>query len=395
MGWAAWWALAALAAALFLGQASADSRLIGWKGETHQVPEGADGEGDDVGDPDGHPSSSHSTGAILRSQFIMGGKRPAPSHHASTVVELVPGHLLASWFGGAFEGKPDVGIYVAHCRNGTWGSPTEVVLPQNKIPCWNPVLFKLQAGENKGQVLLFYKTGRSPISWKGFLKRSDDNGRTWGSPEALPAGIVGPAKNKPLQLEDGTLLAPTSDEKGRHANKEWNCWVEESKDAGRTWTRHGPIELDGRIIQPSLYLDSVSNVRMVMRSRKRYMATASSDSTGRKWSQPALSTVPCPNTGVDAVRLRDGRILIVYNHSFKTGTAGRAILVIGLSGDDGATWKRSLTLEDSGGRVVEYSYPAVIQAADGLVHITYTWKRHNIKHVVIDPAKLKGVTSKG
>jgi len=54
-----------------------------------------------------------------------------------------------------------------------------------------------------------------------------------------------------------------------------------------------------------------------------------------------------------------------------------------------------LTLEDSGGRVVEYSYPAVIQAADGLVHITYTWKRHNIKHVVIDPAKLKGVTSKG
>jgi len=53
---------------------------------------------------------------------------------------------------------------------------------------------------------------------------------------------------------------------------------------------------------------------------------------------------------------------------------------------DGRTWKPSLVLESDPG---EYSYPAVIQGADGLVHITYTWKRQRIKHVVVDPKALQ------
>src|SRR5262249_29525636 len=66
---------------------------------------------------------------------------------------------------------------------------------------------------------------------------------------------------------------------------------------------------------------------------------------------------------------------------------GRAPLNVAIS-RDGATWEAALALESEPG---EYSYPAVIQATDGLVHITYTWKRQRIRHVVVDPARLRPV----
>ena len=93
------------------------------------------------------------------------------------------------------------------------------------------------------------------------------------------------------------------------------------------------------------------------------------------------TSLPNPNAGIDAVMLRDGRGLLVYNHTEK----GRSPLNVAVS-SDGKLWNAALVLEDKPG---EYSYPAVIQTTDGLVHITYTWKRQRIKHVVIDPTKLR------
>ena len=98
--------------------------------------------------------------------------------------------------------------------------------------------------------------------------------------------------------------------------------------------------------------------------------------------------------GLDAVTLRDGRQLLVYNHSVRTGNRedgtyknGRQILNMALS-KDGHEWKTVYTLENEG-NPAGYSYPAVIQTRDGLIHITYTWKRQSVKHVVLDPALIK------
>ena len=87
-----------------------------------------------------------------------------------------------------------------------------------------------------------------------------------------------------------------------------------------------------------------------------------------------------PSSGTDAVTLKDGRHLIVYNPVAR----GRTPLNVAVS-RDGREWKDVITLEDQPG---EYSYPAIIQTSDGRVHITYTWKRQRIRHAVIDPAKL-------
>jgi len=52
---------------------------------------------------------------------------------------------------------------------------------------------------------------------------------------------------------------------------------------------------------------------------------------------------------------------------------------------DGRQWEVKLDLETNPG---EYSYPAVIQTSDATVHITYTYLRKSIKHVILDPTKL-------
>ena len=126
-----------------------------------------------------------------------------------------------------------------------------------------------------------------------------------------------------------------------------------------------------RVIQPVFWKqsmlagDAANGIRMMARSRSSYAVAAVGDSTGRIWTDAVFSQIPCPNTGFDVVKLRDGRLLIVYNHSFKHAIAGRGVLALAMSHDDGDTWERVMRLEDSGGRLLEFSYPAIIQAATG------------------------------
>jgi predicted neuraminidase len=100
--------------------------------------------------------------------------------------------------------------------------------------------------------------------------------------------------------------------------------------------------------------------------------------------------LPNPDSGTDAVTLNDGRQLLVYNHNIRTGShnKGRSPLNVAVS-NDGTNWLAALVLEDSPEAPNGFAYPAVIQTSDGLVHITYTWERKSIRHVVIDPAKLQ------
>ncbi len=322
-------------------------------------------------------SSETSHPAITTEEFIF-TDAPFRSCHASTIVEVEPGVLLASWFGGTSEGENDVGIWISKRTNGSWSEPIEAASADG-VPCWNPVLFKMPSGE----IILFYKAGPSPREWSGVLKRSNDGGESWSEAELLPAGILGPIKNKPLLLSDGTLVCGSSVESW-HA---WACWMEMTKDGGKTWeNKYGPIEVPGErfsLIQPALFLDNDGNLRMLARATRRIgnICTSISKDGGKTWEPAKPIELPNPNAGIDAAGLENGNIVLVYNHTKRS----RRELNVAVSKDGGDSWTMVITLEDQPG---EFSYPAVIQTEDGKVHTTYTWKRKRIKHVVIDPAKL-------
>jgi cyclophilin family peptidyl-prolyl cis-trans isomerase/predicted neuraminidase len=272
-----------------------------------------------------------------------------------------------------------VGIWLSRKDRAGWSAPVEVAggvdAEGRREPCWNPVLFR----PSGGPLLLFFKVGPSPSRWRGMMMRSLDDGRTWTEPAPLPDGILGPAKNHPLERADGTILCGSSTEQDG-----WRVHFETTKDKGTTWAATPPIN-DGKsagLIQPALLREGTRWIIALMRSNAGRVYESRSADGGETWTPPAPTVFPNPNSGLDAVTLRDGRHVLAYNPV----TEGRGSLAVALS-EDGKTWDRVLTLEEEKG--AEFSYPAVVQARDGLVHVTYTWKRRTIKHVVLDPGRLK------
>jgi predicted neuraminidase len=315
---------------------------------------------------------------LVSAEFLYDSDPPTRSCHASTLVETRRG-LLAAWFGGLDEGHPEVGIYLARREDGRWSKPVKVIDGVQKdgqrYPCWNPVLFR----PKEGPTLLFAKVGPSPSKWWGVLSTSTDDGRTWSQPHRLPDGILGPIKNKPIALPGGALLCPSSHEDPQLG---WRVFLERTSDLGQTWQKVGPLNdgLEIAAIQPSILTHPGGKLQILCRTRQGKLAEAWSSDEGMTWSPMTLTDLLNPNSGTDAVTLADGRQLLVFNPVAK----GRTPLSVALS-HDGKAWRTVLTLEDQPG---EYSYPAVIQSGDGLVHVIYTWKRERIKHAVIDPTRL-------
>lgn len=318
---------------------------------------------------------------VVEAEFVFDEARFAQCH-ASTIVETSQG-LVAAWFGGTHEGHSDVGIWSARHNGRSWSKPIEVANGVQKdgkrYPCWNPVLFQTSGGP----LLLFYKVGPSPRAWWGMVTMSRDAGQTWSEPRRLREGFLGPIKNKPMYLPDGKVLCGSSTE-----HDGWKVHFEIVSDHGKTWQRVGPVN-DGKefgAIQPTLLGHKDGRIQALCRSRQNCITQVWSGDDGQTWSKMTATELPNPNAGIDGLTLRDGRHLLVYNHTVRGGSSpqGREMLNVAIS-YDGQTWKAALVLENEPG---EFSYPAVIQTADGLVHTTYTWQRRKIKHVVIHPAKL-------
>ena len=317
--------------------------------------------------------------AIAISEFIYLQKDVQfPSCHASTIVETPEG-VVAAWFGGTEERAPDVCIYTSAKINGKWGAPTKVadgIQDGKQYPCWNPVLFR----KDDGTVVLYYKVGPSPREWWGMYKTSGDNGKTWSGATPIPNGLLGPIKNKPERLPNGKILYPTSFETA----EKWNSYLETSDQDLKNW---GRINLDNGIyqtIQPTILFYKKGKMQLLFRSKNKAIIESWSKDNGLTWSPQTPTSLPNNNSGIDAVTLKNGTQALIFNPV----TMGRNKLGIALS-KDGINWEAAVLLENDPDPKAEYSYPAIIQAKDGLIHVTYTWNRKTIKHAVINPSKLK------
>ncbi len=332
--------------------------------------------------------ASQETSLVISAGLIY-EEAPFPSAHASTIVET-PAGMVSAWFGGTAEKNPDVGIWVSRNVDGEWTPPVEVangIQPEgNRHPTWNPVLFQPQGGP----LVLFYKAGPTPQSWWGLVRTSDDNGVTWSEEGRLPEGIYGPIRAKPLLMGDGSLLAGSSTE---HAG--WVVHMERllKPASGNMWdlgylTNPNSWEIVGDLnnpdtfgaIQPTILVHTPDRLQILCRSRQDVITEAWSSDGGESWEPMQATSLPNPSAGIDAITMQDGRFLLIYNPT----TEGREKLGLAVS-DDGKTWKDVTLLENSEG---EYSYPAMVQAEDGLIHITYTWRRERVKYVTVDPMKI-------
>jgi predicted neuraminidase len=332
-----------------------------------------------------------------------------PDNHASTVVELANGDVMVAWFAGTKEGAADVAIYGARLHNGLWSAPRELARAKG-VACWNPVLFHT----HDGRLWLYYKYGDSPKTWVGTRKVSSDEGLTWSAAEDLPKGILGPIKDKPLVLGNGVIVSGSSVE----ADK-WTVWIERSADSGKNWTKYGPIAVADTldvpgdaalaavkepappadksgvttklypppastvgIIQPTIVNLGNQHLRFYARSHTRsaHIAVADSFDEGKTWTQARFLNIPNPNSGIDAVRLADGRYVLIFNNSYNKRTP----LNLAVSAD-GEHFQLFRTLEDGPG---QYSYPAIVQAANGDLLMTYSWRRETIKFLRIPLAEV-------
>jgi len=316
--------------------------------------------------------------------FIFEDDRPFPSCHAATLIVLPDGDVLAAWFGGTREKANDVAIWLSRLASGVraWSTPTRIA-DEEGIAHWNPVLFR----NRQGDIYLYYKVGHEIPDWFTRAIVSRDGGYRWSEPWELVPGDVGgrgPVKNKPVELTDGTILAPASLE----TETEWDAFADISRDGGLSWEASAIVPLDrssfsGKgIIQPTIWESAPGRAHMLLRSTDGAVYRSDSDDGGRTWARAYATSLPNNNSGIDLCRTDFGLLALVYN-PISGDWAARTPLSMAFSADNGATWGDAFIFEHEPG---EYSYPAIV--ADGSsLHIVYTWNRERIAYWKVTLAK--------
>ena len=314
--------------------------------------------------------------------------------HSSAICALPSGDLLAVWYGGSREGAPDVSIFTSRLPAGAtkWTTPVTAMdraMAENELDrvikkIGNAVIFP----DGAGSLWMIY-VSVSLGGWSGStlnVKTSQDEGRTWGESQRLTLNpffnLSSLVRNKPIYAGDGRIGLPVYHEMAVKFPQ--MLWLTPGPNGTVQEYRMRSMSSEVGLIQPVLVPLDHDRVLMMLRdqSDERSLRTAFSGDNGWTWSEAGPSGLPNPDAAIDALRLRDGRILLVYNHAEDK----RDNLRLAVSADDGRTWRTGAILEEAEHQ--EYSYPNLAEDRQGRIHLTYTWQRERIKHVTFNLAWL-------
>lgn len=329
-------------------------------------------------------------------EFFVNDETPGTIHHVSSIAETDAGTLICTWYAGSREGAKDVSIYSSFFKEGA-GIWTEEKLLADRTTSsqeLNRYIRKignaLVYNDLHGHLWLFYSTVTIG-GWSGTslnYKVSSDNGLTWSAGKRLYLSpffnLTNNVKNKGISFEDGSFIVPTYHEFVNNFSQ----LIFISPKVRTLDYRIRRITQNQSAIQPSLvYLGNTTVIAFFRnfgsRERKKFILTALSRDMGRSWSDLSDTSLPNPNSGFDMLPVDGDGILGVINNSFDD----RGILELIFSNDDGKTWKSLKVLENASGK--QYSYPSIIRTRKGLYHITYTYERKRIKHVVFNESWIR------
>lgn len=326
--------------------------------------------------------------------------------HASTLTMMPDGRIMSAWFAGTAEGYQDTAIWGAFLSGKKWTEPSRLV-KVNGLAHWNPVLFTTP--QNK--VILYFKTGDKPSSWKTWEAEIKDGKVVEDSIFMVKKDDIddnvyprGPVRCKPIVLSNGKWLAPSSVEKtigykmrdvpslsGKMERSlvEWKSFVDISENNGITWKMSELIDFDrekfgedgkyGGVIQPTVWESTNGGTHMFLRSTAEKIFRSDSCDYGKTWSMAYPTTLPNNNSGID-VSVFNGVLFLVYN-PVNENWGSRTPISIKFSFDNGKMWLKDVDLEkDPWG---SFSYPSVITIPNGIA-LTYTWNRRNIVYREFD-----------
>jgi predicted neuraminidase len=306
----------------------------------------------------------------------------ATVQHGSSIVELDDGSLLISWYAGSAEAARDSRILLRRSTTGgTSWEPTQTAVAPHEcaVESWfsnkalgNTVLFQ----DRENVVWLFYAAVEFG-GWSGAhvdYKISRDRGRTWSESHRLTKGLGDLPRSKPVELAGCEILLPLS-----HSVLRKYASAARWKTCPKLLQPSYSIIAGSKSSHPAVVALDSNRVLAFLRARGGgRLQSASLDVSKNTWGKPVETNLPNPDSAIDALRLVDGGMLLVYNDN---GTV-RNPLSIAVSAD-GTTFRKLRDVENEPGQ--DFSYPSLVRARDGTFYLSYTWHyRSAIKCVHFD-----------